>query len=151
MAIFRPPSTIENGNVEVMPVEAVLAADVYEGNIPFMVILNASDSKGENVSITFDGPEPIVPIEMAGNLVPHPDTTQLWIPEWQSIPVRISRRGLHTITLTVFGGTQENTAQIVIQALPPTPEESENLIIRALSITASQVDRNIIETDGDQV
>ena len=61
--------------------------------------------------------------------------------------------GEFNVLLTALGGTGIDIDSITINALPPLPEQSASLIIRAVSITAAvQQDAQIgDQTKGDQV
>ena len=53
--------------------------------------------------------------------------------------------------MTAIGGADTDTDSIIITALPPPPEDSVDLIIRAKRISAVEVNRALLETEGEQI
>jgi len=143
----------ESGTVTVIPVMAILFADKVEGPIPLTVHFasfgegidedSGSPTFGETIPVSSAGTEMVLTI--GDTSVRVEGNTGTWTYTFRE-------EGEFTVLLTAIGGTSIDSDSITINALPPLPEQSANLIIRAMSITATaQQDPQIGTTDGDQI
>ena len=147
--------TGEAGIVTIIPVKAILFANKVEGSVPLTVTFTTFGSieDDDTESPTYGQMIPVVSAgtEMVLTIGDISFRTEGNIGSWN---YTFREEGTHSVLLTAIGGSSIDTDGLEITANPPPPEQSANLVIRAMSITADvQEDAQIGEdyTKGDQV
>jgi hypothetical protein len=154
MAIYRPGDwggSGEPGNVTIIPVEAYLYVDRRRSHVPFSVnfstfLENEEDpeesvfSMGSHATLQISG---VSPLEFVSDRT---DGQLLWTPNYTFL-----FEGRYHVILTVFGGDRYRQVEVFIDALPPLPEDSSNMIIRALRIAAVRQPHDVLDTQGGQI
>jgi len=146
--------TGESGTVTVMPVRALLFANKLEGNVPLTVDFTTY-GEAEDTDPSSPTYGQIVPMSSAGTEMVLTINDIIFRVEgntgnWTYV---FREEGEFIVTLMAIGGESMEMSSLTINALPPLPEQSASLIIRAKSITAKHpvVQSQQFETEGDQV
>jgi len=148
----------ESGTVTVIPVKAVLFANKLKGHVPLTIDFTTygeeedtdpgSPTYGQMIPVSSVGMEMILTIGYGNTSERTNGNTGKWTYTFRE-------EGEFPVMLTAVGGTSIDVADLMINALPPLPEQSANLIIRAMSIMARHpVEGNQQfgeDTRGDQV